>query len=414
HTAFVQVNLKEGSKTGSYEYMSRVRRRLNSELPHLAVYFQSGGMVDAVVNLGLPAPINVQVSGSNLQNDYEAATRIAAEIRKLDGVSDVFIPQDLDAPALKLDVNRDRAGQLGLSAREVVSNVITSLVSNQMIAPTFWVDPKSGNDYFLTVQYPEERIRTLDDLKSIPLRASNRAAPTRLDAVADLGRSQGPTEIAHYQIRRVIDVYVNTTGEDLGRVTEGIERIVAQTKLPPGVQVDLRGMAQSMRASFRSFAVGLALSALLVYLILVAQFRSFIDPFLILLAVPMGLIGVLVILWATGTTLNVQSLMGVVMLVGIATSNSILIIDFARRLIADGIPAREAVAQACRVRLRPILMTSLATIIGLAPMALKLGAGSEAYAPLARAIIGGLSASVALTIFIAPAAYLLVYRNKNK
>jgi multidrug efflux pump subunit AcrB len=414
HTAFVQVNLKEGAKTGSYEYMSRARRRLNSEMPHLAVYFQSGGMVDAVVNLGLPAPINVQVSGSNLENDYDAAARIAAEIRKLDGVSDVFIPQDLDAPALRLDVDRDRVGQLGLNTREVVSNVITSLVSNQMIAPTFWVDPKSGNDYFLTVQYPEDRVRTLNDLRSIPLRASNRAAPARLDAVTSLERAQGPTEIAHHQIRRVIDIYVNTTGEDLGRVAEGIERIVAQTKLPPGVQVDLRGMAQAMRASFRSFAIGLALSALLVYLILVAQFRSFIEPFLILLAVPMGLIGVLVILWATGTTLNVQSLMGVVMLVGIATSNSILIVDFARGLIADGSPAREALSQACRVRLRPILMTSLATIIGLAPMALKLGAGSEAYAPLARAIIGGLSVSVALTVFIVPAAYLLVYRNKYK
>ncbi|MGH9853406.1 MAG: efflux RND transporter permease subunit, partial [Blastocatellia bacterium] len=313
HTAFVQVSLKEGAKTGSYEYMSRVRQRLSAELPHLTTYFQSGGMVDAVLNLGLPAPINVQVSGSNLEKDYDVATQIAGEIRKLKGVSDVYIPQDLDAPALELDVDRDRVSQLGLNTREVVSNVITSLVSNQMIAPTFWVDPKSGNDYYLTVQYPEGRVQTLNDLKSIPLRASNRPRPTTLDAVTTFGRAQGPTEIAHYQIRRVIDVYVNTTGEDLGRVVDGIEQIIAQTKLPEGVQVDLRGMAQAMRASFRSFAIGLLLSALLVYLILVAQFRSFLEPFLILLAVPMGLIGVLLILWVTGTTLNVQSLMGVVM-----------------------------------------------------------------------------------------------------
>jgi multidrug efflux pump subunit AcrB len=412
HTAFVQVSLREGAKTGSYEYMNRVRQRLRAELPHLTTYFQSGGMVDAVLNLGLPAPINVQVSGSNLEKDYEVATQIAREIRKLKGVSDVYIPQDLDAPALELDVDRNRVGQLGLNTREVVSNVITSLVSNQMIAPTFWVDPKSGNDYYLTVQYPEGRVQTLNDLKSIPLRASNRPKPTTLDTVTTFDRAQGPTEIAHYQIRRVIDVYVNTTGEDLGRVVAGIEQIIAQTKLPDGVQVDTRGMAQAMRASFRSFAIGLLLSALLVYLILVAQFRSFLEPFLILLAVPMGLIGVLLILWATGTTLNVQSLMGVVMLVGIATSNSILIVDFARRLIADGVAVREAVAQACRVRLRPILMTSLATIIGLAPMAFQLGTGSEAYAPLARAIIGGLSVSVVLTIFIVPAAYLLVYGRK--
>lgn len=409
HTAFVQVGLKEGATIGSYDYMNRVRQRLRDELPHLTTYFQSGGMVDAVLNMGLPAPINVQVSGSNLEKDYEVATRLAAEIRKLEGVSDVYIPQDLDAPSLELDVDRDRASQLGISTREVVSNVITSLVSNQMIAPTFWLDPKSGNDYYLTVQYPEGHVKTLDDLKNIPLRAPNRPMPTTLDAVTTFDRAQGPTEVSHYQIRRVIDVYVSTSGEDLGEVTSGIERIVAATNLPDGVQVDLRGMAQAMRSSFQSFGIGLLLSSLLVYLILVAQFRSFVEPFLILLAVPMGLIGVLLALWLTGTTLNVQSLMGVVMLVGIATSNSILIVDFARHRIADGAAVRDAIVEACRVRLRPILMTSLATIIGLAPMALQLGVGSEAYAPLARAIIGGLAVSVALTVFIVPAAYLLVY-----
>ncbi|MBO0862743.1 MAG: efflux RND transporter permease subunit, partial [Chloracidobacterium sp.] len=221
------------------------------------------------------------------------------------------------------------------------------------------------------------------------------------------------TEVDHYQIRRVIDVYVSTAGEDLGRVANAIDGIVAGTQIPEGVRVDLRGMAKGMRSSFQSFGVGLLLSTLLVYLILVAQFRSFTDPFLILLAVPMGLIGVLLTLWLSGTTLNVQSLMGVVMLVGIATSNSILIVDFTRNLIDEGSSVREAVALACRVRLRPILMTSLATIIGLLPMALKLGTGSEAYAPLARAIIGGLFVSVILTVFIVPAAYLLVYRRRE-
>ncbi|MBO0723780.1 MAG: efflux RND transporter permease subunit, partial [Blastocatellia bacterium] len=300
-------------------------------------------------------------------------------------------------------------GELGLSTREVISDIITSLISNQMIAPSYWVDPKSGNDYMLTVQFPEGRVKSLNDLKSIPLRSPNQILPTTLDALSHIEQMQSPTEVDHYQIRRVIDVYVNTATEDLGRVTAAIDRIMAKSEIPDGVRVDLRGMVQGMRASFRSFAIGLLLSVVLVYLILVAQFRSFLDPFLILLAVPMGLIGVLLMLWLSGTTLNVQSLMGVVMLVGIATSNSILIIDFTRNLIADGMTVREAVRLACRVRLRPILMTSLATIIGLGPMALKLGTGSEAYAPLARAIIGGLAMSVILTVFIVPAAYLLVY-----
>ncbi|MBO0720161.1 MAG: efflux RND transporter permease subunit, partial [Blastocatellia bacterium] len=409
HTAFVQVSLKEDAQTGSYEYMSQVRKRMASDLPYLNAYFQSGGIVDAVLNLGLPAPIDVQISGQDLEKNFHLASELAGEIRKVSGVSDVFIPQDLDYPALNIDVDRVRSGELGLSTREVISNIITSLISNQMIAPSFWVDPKTGNDYMLTVQFPEGRVQSLNDLKSIPLRSPNQILPTTLDALSHIEQMQSPTEVDHYQIRRVIDVYVNTATEDLGRVTTAIDRIMAKSEIPDGVRVDLRGMVQGMRASFRSFAIGLLLSVVLVFLILVAQFRSFLDPFLILLAVPMGLIGVLLMLWLSGTTLNVQSLMGVVMLVGIATSNSILIVDFTRNLIADGMTVREAVRLACRVRLRPILMTSLATIIGLGPMALKLGTGSEAYAPLARAIIGGLAMSVILTVFIVPAAYLLVY-----
>lgn len=414
HTAFIQVSLTEHARTGSYEYIDRVRGRIQSEFPYLSAFFQSGGIVDAVLNLGLPAPIDIQVSGQNLEKNFQIAAGIASEIRKVPGVSDVYIPQDLDYPALAIDVDRVRTSQLGLSTREVISDIITSLISNQMIAPSYWVDPKSGNDYMLTVQFPEGRVQSLNDLKSIPIRAPNRPSPTTLDALTRIEPMQAPTEVDHYQIRRIIDVYVTTAGEDLGRVANAIDHIIAKTQIPDGVQVDLRGMVQGMRASFRSFGVGLLLAIVLVFLILVAQFKSFLDPFLILLAVPMGLIGVLLMLWLSGTTLNVQSLMGVVMLVGIAASNSILIVDFTRNLIADGMSVQEAVRVACRVRLRPILMTSLATIIGLGPMALKLGTGSEAYAPLARAIIGGLFVSVLLTIFIVPAAYLLAYgRNKG-
>jgi multidrug efflux pump subunit AcrB len=409
HTAFVQVSLKEDHKTGSYEYMARVKRKMETELPELTAYFQSGGLVDAVLNLGLPAPIDVQVAGSNMQKAYDTALKLSRQIRGIDGVADVFTPQDIDYPALKLDVDRMRASELGLDQREVVDNVITALTSNQMIAPSYWIDPKTGNDYMLTVQYPERQVKNLADLRAIPLRAPGGAASTRLDMISSVRRIKSPTEVDHYQLRRTIDIYVRPLQEDLGKIADAIDGIIANAEVPEGLTVTLRGMVQGMRASFTSFTLGLCLAVVLLFLILVAQFQSFIDPFIILVAVPPGLTGVILTLWLTNTTLNVMSLMGVVMLVGIAVSNSILIVEFTRHLRQDGMAVNDAVAMACRVRLRPVLMTSLATILGLLPMALKFGAGSEAYAPLARAIIGGLSLSVALTVFLVPASYVLVY-----
>jgi multidrug efflux pump subunit AcrB len=413
HAATVQVQLTEKHRIGSYEYMSRMRQAMQRELPHLSAYFQSGGIVDAVLNQGLPAPIDVQLSGSNPEVTFAAAAGLAGTIRQLPGVSDVYIPQDVDYPSLRLDIDRERAADLGLNQREVVNNVITALTSNQMIAPSFWVDPNTGNDYMLTVQYPENRIRNLLDLRSIPLKAEGIKDPTLLDSVTKVTRMTSPTEIDHYQIQRVIDIYVNPAGEDLGTLAGAIRGVMARATLPAGVRVDLRGMVLGMQQSFTSFALGLMLALVLLYLILVAQFRSFADPFLILLAVPTGLTGVLVALFVTGTTLNVQSLMGVLMMVGMVVSNSILIVEFTHRLEDDGMPLLDAVVSSCRIRLRPILMTSLATIFGLIPMAAKLGTGSEAYAPLARAIIGGLLVSVVLTVVIVPAAYLLVYRGRR-
>src|SRR6202035_3262076 len=237
---------------------------------------------------------------------------------------------------------------------------------------------------------------------------------TVLNNVVNVKQVQSPTEVDHYQIQRAVDVYVTPTGEDLGRVTSSIRDILAKTRIPGNVRVNLRGMVQGMEASFKSFALGFLISFLLLFLILTAQFKSFIDPFLIMLAIPMGFVGVLIILPLTHSTLNVMSLMGVLMLVGIADSNSILIVDFAHNLEKQGLTPADAVITACRVRLRPILMTSLATIIGMIPMALKLGTGAEQYAPMAKAIIGGLTSSVLLTIFIVPAAYLLVYGRRKQ
>lgn len=411
HTAFVQASLKEGHRVGSYEYMKRVREKIQARLPQLTSYFQSGGLVDAVLNLGLPAPIDIQVSGSNMQAAHDVAADIASQVRHLSGVSDILIPQDVDYPALQLNVDREKAAQLGLSQREVVDNVITSLTSNAMIAPNYWVDPKSGNPYLLTVQYPENTVKTLSDLKQIPLRGPKILQPTSLDSVVTIKNITAPTEVDHYQLARVMDVYVAPKRENLGTITPQIEEIIRKTNLPEGVRVKLRGSVQGMRSSFQSFGMGLILSVVLVYLILVAQFASWTDPFIILLAVPPGLAGVLLFLLVTNTTLNVMSLMGVVMMVGIVVSNSILIVEFARHLNREGKSVKEAIATASRQRLRPVLMTSLATLLGLIPMALGIEAGSEAYAPLARAIIGGLLVSVVVTVYLVPAAYLLVHRH---
>jgi multidrug efflux pump subunit AcrB len=417
YTATVQVQLQDDHKRSSFDYMREVQDELSKQDPEIRTFFSSGSMVDAILNMGMPAPIDVQVSSSKLEESYGIAEDLASQIRRLPGVGQVYIPQDMNYPALRLDVDRVHAGELGLSQKDVVDNVITALNSNLMIAPNYWVDRKTGNDYFLTVQFFENgsaAIHNPMDLKNIPLRAPNLKEPTTLDSVVKLTSLQSPTEVDHYQIQRVSDVYVTPTGEDLGKLTTAIRGILTKTNIPGNVRVNLRGMVNGMEASFKSFGLGFMLSIMLLYLILVAQFRSFVDPFLIMLAIPMGFIGVLVILPLTHSTMNVMSLMGVLMLVGIADSNSILIVDFAHILETQGLAPEDAVIQACRVRLRPILMTSFATIIGMIPMALKMGTGAEQYTPMARAIIGGLTSSVILTIFIVPAAYLLVYGRRKE
>ena len=413
-TAFVQVSLQKGHKIGSYEYMRRTRAMLRETMPEISTYFQSGGLVDAIINMGMPAAIDVQVSGMDMDAAYKTALNIAGHVRQLHGVSDVLVPQNLNYPALELNIDRQRASLLGLDEKEVVDNVITALTSNGMIAPSYWVDPRTGNDYMLTVQYSEDQIHTLDDLEQIPVRAPNGRASTPLENVVDIKNIASPTEVDHYQLDREFDVYVMPLGEDLGHISSSIDDIIAKTKLPEGVRVTLRGSVQGMRSSFKSFGVGLILAIALVYLILVAQFASFLDPLIILLAIPPGIGGVLLILLIVGTTLNIMSLMGMVMMVGIVVSNSILIVEFARNLRKDGMNLHEAASTSSRIRLRPILMTSLATIFGLIPMAMKLGIGAEAYAPLAQAIIGGLLVSVIVTIYLVPAAYVYFHREEEK
>ena len=410
HTAFVQVSLKEDHSLSSFEYMKRVRAKLASDLPEVQTYFQSGGLVDSIVNQGLPAPFDIQVSSNNMEGGYAVAQQLAQKFRALHGVSDVLIPQDIDYPGLALNIDRQQASLEGLTPKTIVDSVITAMTSNGQVAPSYWIDPKSGNNYMLTVQYPETQVQTLNDFKQIPLRSADGKNTTPLESVASIKSINTPTEVDHYQLRRVFDVYVMPKAENLSTISGDVQKIVKDASPPHGTVLTVRGSVNNMNESFKSFAIGLILSVVLVFLILMAQFASFVDPFIILLAIPPGISGVILFLLATHTTLNIMSLMGVLMMTGIVVSDSILIVEFVGQLRSQGLKLEEAIITACKVRLRPILMTTLATVLGLIPMALALEAGSEQYAPLARAILGGLTVSGIVTVFLVPSAYLLIHR----
>jgi multidrug efflux pump subunit AcrB len=440
-TAFVQTSLKEDHSIGSYEYMQRVRNKLSREMPELTAYYQAGGLVDSVINQGLPAPIDIQIGANDMNGSYELAKSMAQKIKTIPNVSGVYIPQDLDYPGIALNIDREKASLIGLSAKEVVDNVITAMTSDGMIAPSYWIDPKSGNNYMVTVQYANRFINnmSMQDFENIPLRGiqpagytpmqeargagtqsleswkgDHSAGYTPLSSVADIQLINTPTEVDHYQIRRVIDIYVSTKAEALQKVGGAINKLVANTKTDKNTVLKVRGAVVSMNQSFLEFGLGLIMSVLMVYLILMTQFTSFIDPFIILMAIPPGLAGVVITLFVTGSTLNIMSLMGVIMMTGIVVSNSILIVEFAGVLHRQGLPVLEAVVQSCKIRLRPILMTSLATLLGMIPMALGIEAGSEQYAPLARAVIGGLAVSVVATVFLVPAVYIMIHGRSEK
>jgi hydrophobic/amphiphilic exporter-1 (mainly G- bacteria), HAE1 family len=412
-SGFVMVSLKEGHRRSTWHYVHLLRGALAERVPEVRTFFQSGSIIDAVLNFGLAAPIDVQLSGPDYPTLHRAAQDVARRVRGLAQVADAFVPEESGYPTLRVKVDRVKAARLGLSQKDVVTNTITALASNQMIAPSIWIDPRTGNDYFLTVQYPERDIRSLETLLDIPVRGSQQdhghEDALLLRNVASITQVEQPAEAAHYNIQRVVDVLVSPRGDDMGGTQRAIQQTLAGETLPPDVHIAYRGSVSAMEASFASFGFGLLMAVLLLYLVMVAQFRSFLDPFIIMFAVPMGMIGVVLVLLATGTTLNIESFMGTIVMVGIVVSNSILLVDFANQRRRAGEPLRRAVVEAARIRMRPILMTALATVVGLLPIALELGAGSEASAPLARAAVGGLTVSTALTLVLVPVVYELFY-----
>ena len=414
-SGFLEVELKENHRMPTSYYVKRLRRLVPEQIPEVRTLFSSGSIIDAVLNFGMMAPIDVQFTGRRFGELYQVANESRDAINGLPAVSQTFLLQEAEYPTLDIQVDRIKAARLGLTQKDVVSNVITALNSNMYIAPSIWIDRENNNDYFLTVQYQrsDTGFDSIDTLSNIPvhsyIKETGHSQSLLLRDVASVVPEYHPSEADHYNIQRAVDLLVSPSGQDLGGTQAAIQKTLAKVSLPKGVAVDYRGSVAAMHASFSSFGFGLSLAVVLLYLVMVAQFKSFLDPVIIMFAVPMGLIGVVWTLWSTDTTLNIESFMGIIVMVGIVVSNSILLVDFANERRRQGRPLRRAVIESARIRMRPILMTALATVAGLAPIALKLGEGSEASAPLARAAVGGLTASTILTLILVPCVYELFY-----
>ncbi|MGC1397865.1 efflux RND transporter permease subunit [Candidatus Binatus sp.] len=415
-SAFMQVALKAGHRHPTEYYVAQLKQILPVQIPDARTLFSSGSIIDSVLNLGMMASIDVQFAGRSFSDLNKAAKELQEKINSLPEVSQSFIAQELDYPTLNIKVDRVRAARLGVAQQQVIQNVITALDSNLYIKPSIWIDHADNDDYFLTAQYPgaENGFDSLEVLQNIPIETVNRetghASSLLLRDVATISPEFHPSEADHYSIQRVVDLLVAPSTSDQGGTQAKIQSEVSKMTLPAGVSVRYRGAVASMQKSFASFGFGLSLAVVLLYLVMVAQFRSFLDPLIIMFAVPMGLIGVIWTLWLTGTTLNIESFMGIIVMVGIVVSNSILLVDFANERRRQGQELRRAAIESARIRMRPILMTALATVAGLMPIAMKLGEGSEASAPLARAAVGGLIVSTGLTLFLVPCVYEFFYR----
>jgi len=376
----------------------------------------------------LPAPINIQVRGSKLDALQDIARTIVDTARGVDGAVDVRIAEPLDHPAISITVDRTKAALLGLTQEDVIKNVATAVNSSCNFAPAFWIDPKNGNHYLMGAQYEESEISSLDTLENIPITGPASKTPTLLKNIAQIERTQTPVVISHQNITRTINVFADAHGRDVGSVAAEIwqklhgaagiaDRVDAEAepeeseiRLQGGYRVIMGGEFQSMQDSFGSFSEGLLIAALLVYLVMVAQFRSFLLPLAILATVPLGIIGVVPMLWLTGTNLSIPAFMGLILMVGIVVQYSILVIDFAVRRQRSGAPIQEAILDAARDRLRPVLMTSLTTCLALVPMAIGVGRGGEANIPLARSIIGAVLGGNVLSLLVVPSIYSIIGR----
>ncbi len=423
------ISLNHGHRP-TVEYQRILRDKLNAEFPGNLFYFQTADIVSQVLNFGLSAPIDIQIQDSNFVRAYASAQRILRAIQRVPGVVDPRIAQVLDFPTIQIDVDRQRAARLGVAQRDVANNMLTSLAGSALVGPTYYLNPQTGVNYIVAVQTPADKINTVQDVMNLP---ANPAAPninpnilpttlttvpaspvTRISDIASMRPTTSMQSVNHYTVQRVVDVLANVDSRDLGGTAADIKKIIEeeQKNLPSTVKIFLRGQNEVMETSFKNLGFGLILAILLVYALLVVLFQSWIDPFIIMMAVPGALVGILWTLAMTGTTINVASLMGSIMSVGIAVSNSILVVSFANDLRSrdESLTPFQAVIEAGQTRLRPILMTALAMVIGMIPMALALGEAGEQNAPLGRAVIGGLAFATVATLVLVPVFYTLLRR----
>jgi len=412
-------------------YQNKIRDLLARKFPNVTVYFQAADIVSQVLNFGLPAAIDAQINGNDLQADYDIALRLQDRMRQIPGVSDLRIAEPQDYPTFGVDVDRAKALELGITQQEVASSMLATLSGASLLQPNFWLDPKSGVNYNVISQSPQHLIDSVAALSNIPLSTPQSSAginglnvstTTTVDGTTGQAQLLGnlgtishhwdPAVVAHYTVQRVIDVDAAVQGRDLGSVASAVQHEIDNLgKLPAGTHVVIRGQSQAMRESFRTLGGGIILAIILVYLLMVANFQSWLEPFIIIMAVPGALAGVLWMLAVTGTTINVESLMGAIMAVGVSVANANLLIVFANELREEGYSPVAAAIEAGRIRFRPIIMTALAMILGMLPMALSLGSGSEQNAPLGRAVIGGLLAATMMTLFVVPAVYSIFSRS---
>jgi CzcA family heavy metal efflux pump len=408
--ADILVSLR-GDHEPSARYVHDLRVRLNARFPGVTFSFLPADIVTQILNFGLPAPIDVQVLGGNREASGAVAARLLTRIRQIPGIVDLHVHQPADQPKLHINVDRTRAADLGMTQRDVANNLLISLSGSAQTTPTFWLNPATGVSYPVATMTPEYRMNSLGDLAGIPLPGDR---PQILGALATFARGSGSSVVSHYDVQPVIDLYGSVQGRDLGSVSREIGRIIdeARPTLPRGTRLAVRGQIETMRSSFTGLLSGLVLAILLVYLLIVVNFQSWTDPFIIISALPAALAGIVWMLFLTGTTLSVPALTGAIMCVGVATANSILVVSFAKDELTAGRGAAEAAVRAGFARFRPVLMTALAMMIGMVPMALGMGEGGEQNAPLGRAVIGGLALATLATLFFVPSVFAMLHRHR--
>src|SRR6478609_3324896 len=413
----ILVSLKDGHAPTA-EYVRKLRETLAAAFPEDVFYFQAADIVTQILNFGLPAQIDVRTVGYDRTTNLRVAKELRRRIAAIPGIADAHLQQEVDAPAFYAMIDRARAAQLGLNANTIATNLNVSLSSSEQVTPNFWTDPKSGIPYFIAVQTPEPKVASLNDLSNTPVSGTVSPAgaviPGLLSNVATLKRRSVPTNTNQSNIQPIYDVYASVQGRDLGSVAAEIDKIVAdfRPQLSPGNSIQIAGQIQSMNDAFRDLGIGLLFAAVFVYLLMVVNYQNFGDPFVVILALPATFCGILTMLFITGTTLNVPSLMGAIMAVGVASANSILLVTFAREQQLKGHSAFEAAISAGHTRIRPVLMTAAAMIVGMIPMAIG-GAGEEQNAALARAVIGGLLFATPTTLLIVPYLFAMLRKGND-